>query len=122
MYTRTNKTRYFGKMDNSKYNTYTFYKHICKDVDVPGIYVGSVNDFNRRETKPTYNFRGDMKLKLYNTVRANGGFYNWNMVVLETCICETEDDASIVHGFWIDKLQPDLNMIVPQAAPTSITF
>ena len=109
-------------MDMSKYNTYTFYKHMCKDVDVPSIYVGSRNDFNRRETRPTYNFRGDMKLKLYNTVRANGDVYNWDFIVLETCICETEDDARIREQFWYDKLQPDLNMIRPQAAPTSITF
>ena len=94
---------------------YTIYKIVCKNETVPGIYVGSTKDFVKRRTEHKSHSKNEKNnTKLYNTIRANGGFENWKMEVVEYCTCDTTTDARIRERFYFDQLQANLNSIKPQ--------
>jgi len=95
--------------------SYTIHKIVCKDETVPGIYVGSTADFVRRRTSHKSHSKDEKyNTKLYNTIRANGGFKYWKMEVVEYCTCNTVTDARIRERFYFDQLQANLNSIRPQ--------
>jgi len=62
--------------------SYIIYKICCDDLP-EFIYVGSTKSFRNRKSshKKDYN-KGDTK-KLYTTIRENGGWDKWRMVILE---------------------------------------
>lgn len=76
---------------------YYFYKISCLNSNVTDCYIGSTIDFKRRyinhksdcdnKNKNNYN------LKIYQTIRLNGGFNNWIMHPID--ILESDDYISI---------------------------
>ena len=92
---------------------YTIYSITCKDVLVTGIYVGSTSDFYHRENRHKSHSNDEKKTsKLYDTIRANGGWVNWEFKILESFTCE-KYEALIRERYYIDKLQSDLNTNMP---------
>jgi len=97
-------------MDFSKTVIYHF---VCKDEMVKCSYVGSTTNFNKRkgnhktdcccETSRHYH------LKVYQTIRDNGGWDNWDMKPLEEFACENKIQQVIREQYWIDKLKPEMN-------------
>ena len=73
------------KMDYS--NTH-FYTIVCKDLDVKDCYVGhTINSKNRRSSHKTlcYNTNcKDYNMPLYQFIRNNGGWNNFDLVLIET--------------------------------------
>jgi hypothetical protein len=69
---------------------YYIYKIVCNDVSITDFYVGSTSNIRNRkyqhksdcnnENRKSYN------LKIYQTIRTNGGWDNWRMVVLEEMV------------------------------------
>jgi hypothetical protein len=56
------------------------------------------------ETKKGHHF------KLYQTIRANGGWDNWAMKPLEEySTCESKIQQTIREQYWIEQLKPELN-------------
>jgi hypothetical protein len=51
-----------------------------------------------------------VNLLLYKTIRDNGGWNNWKMIVLEEYPCEFYYQQVRREQYWIDKLKPELNM------------
>ena len=94
---------------------YTIYSIICKDVDVPGIFVGSTRDLEHRKRKHKFDSNDDTKnhIKLYKVIDETGGWDNWEFKILESFTCKTQTDAFIKERYYIDKLQADLNMRNP---------
>ena len=78
--------------------TYYIYKIACKDESVTDCYVGSSKDIKERarahktkchnENSPQYN------LKIYQTIRNNGGWENYKLIVLEEMINTTTSEAT----------------------------
>ena len=70
---------------------YTFYTFICNDPNITDCYVGSTKAFRQRKrnhksncnlkTSKSYN------VKIYQTIRANGGWDSWEMKPIDTKIC-----------------------------------
>ena len=99
-------------MDFSKTVIYHF---VCQDTNIKCSYVGSTTNFIKRkaqhkclchaETNKRYN------VKLYQTIRDNGGWTNWSMIPLEEFACENKIQQSIREQYWIDMLKPELNCI-----------
>ena len=95
--------------------TYYIYKICCKNVDVTGCYVGSSKDIKQRINKhksmcnnqnsPRYN------LKIYQTIRANGGWENYKLIVLEEMINTTTSEATIREEEVRVELNASLNMV-----------
>lgn len=100
----------FGKYH---YNRGKIYKLCCKDANITDIYVGStLNHYKRKHGhKKDCN---DPKRKRYNSslyqfIRANGGFDNWDIIVLEEYDAENKNDLLWKEREWIERLKPSLN-------------
>lgn len=97
-------------MDFSKTVIYHF---VCKDEMVKCSYVGSTTNFNKRKcqhkTVSQNKNSKDHHLKLYQTIRDNGGWDNWIMKPLEEFACENKIQQVIREQYWIDNLKPEMN-------------
>ena len=100
------------------YDNTHFYKIVCKDLDITDMYIGHTTDFasrksrhkqfctkNLNETK--YNFY------VYRFIRENGGWGNWDMILIETRNCENKLDALRTERDFIERLGSTLNRSIP---------
>lgn len=85
---------------------------ICQDKS-DYIYVGHTVNFKRRKSQHksnVTNVKGNLyNNNLYSTIRANGGFINWQMRPLEEFKCDGVLQARIREQYWIDYKQSNLN-------------
>ena len=89
---------------------YIIYK-ICCD-DLPDFnYIGSTKSFRNRKSshKKDYN-KGDTK-KIYTTIRENGGWDNWRMVILEDMGAVERTQARIKEQEYRVNLNANMNSI-----------
>ena len=87
------------------------YKFECKNKTITDIYVGHTNNENTRirTHKCSYNGKGNNKsCKIYEFIRENGGWNNWEFIVLER-FPFIKEDAFIKEKEWYDRLNPTLN-------------
>ena len=92
---------------------YSIYKIVCKDSSVIDIYIGSSKDIKKRisqhksdctnENVPNYN------CKLYQTIRANGGWANYELIIIEELPNVTKTQAEIREEYWRIELSATLN-------------
>ena len=95
------------------YSKTIIYHFVCNDKSIVDTYVGHTTEFRRRKSnhKSCCNNEKDQahKFKLYQNIRANGGFENWNMTPLEQYPCENDIQARIREQYWMDQLQAKMN-------------
>jgi len=96
---------------------YVFYKIVCNDLDVKYTYVGSTTNFTRRKCQHKGNSNDEKygHMKLYKIINENGGFANWTMVKIETCICASTLDARKRERYFYEELNANMNMIRPMS-------
>lgn len=96
---------------------YTFYKIYCLDPEVKYNYIGSTRDFIVRKCqhKSVCNNNNttnrNSKIKLYETIRENGGFSNWDIVPIGTGIYNSNLEARIAEQQYINDNKADLNCV-----------
>ena len=97
---------------------YYFYMIYCKnffdDDGCQSYYIGSHNEFEDREKKHKTtcnnpNIR-DHNLKIYKSIRANGGWEDWQFIHLGRQDCKTEKESRMIEQDYMDMFEPDLNM------------
>ena len=92
---------------------YTIYKIVCEDTNVKYRYVGSTRSFRQRKAEHKRNCynekRNEYNSKLYKTIRDNGGWNNWRMVVIAEVDVESKRQAEIIEEEWRVKLNGNLN-------------
>lgn len=93
-------------------NTF-IYKIICKDTTISDTYVGLTINFEQR--KRTHELQCDniKQGKHYDFIRENGGWNNWEMLIVEQCCCQNRKDAGIREKYWYEKLNATLNKNYP---------
>ena len=101
----------------SRYTNSIVYKLCCTDVNVTDEYVGSTCNFAKRksnhkhacntETSDKYN------LPVYQYIRENGGWENWQMIQLLSFSCQTAREKELKEREYVDLLKPKLNRQVP---------
>jgi len=81
---------------NIDYSNTIIYKIYCKNTTVNDIYVGHTTNFIKRkyQHKIACN-KLDYKLKIYNIIRSNGGWENWDMTEIATYNCKNHTEARI---------------------------
>lgn len=93
------------------------YRIVCKDFSVPSTYVGHTTDLvQRRAThKKTclYPSQNGHNCKVYQQIRANGGFDNWMVLLVEDYPCRGYEDAVVRERYWAEQFEADLNSNVP---------
>jgi len=99
------------------YNQTIIYKFCCKDTTIKDIYVGSTCNFTRRkfQHKSACNTETSKRhhLKVYSFIRENGGWTNWDMIMIEQFSCENKREKEQRERYWIDELKPSLNSVNP---------
>tara|TARA_R110002126_G_scaffold90215_1_gene215318 strand:+ start:1130 stop:1648 length:519 start_codon:yes stop_codon:yes gene_type:complete len=99
---------------------YYFYKITCSDDTVKKIYIGKTKDLKSRLAVHKYNsIHSD--IKLYQNIRENGGWENWNLTVCHKCICD-EPVSICIEVSLINKFKDDgyhvLNCQIATKYPT----
>ena len=88
--------------------SYYIYKICCDDCP-EFVYVGSTKAFRQRKTLHKSRINKGYNTKLYTTIRENGGWENWRMVILEDCGEITFTEARIKEEEYRVKLNANLN-------------
>ena len=99
------------------YSKSIIYKLCCKDPLIKEEYIGSTTNKNRRKSqhKCYYNKENDIKYNypVYKFIRENGGFDNWDMIIIEEYPCENKNQLEVRERYWIEERKPKLNKQVP---------
>tara|TARA_B000000565_G_C23754279_1_gene365883 strand:- start:419 stop:1333 length:915 start_codon:yes stop_codon:yes gene_type:complete len=102
------------EIDNNMNNN-VIYKIYCKDENIKDFYIGSSTNLyvrinvhkcrcNNKDTDGYY-------LKLYEFIRENGGWENFNIEVIEYFNCNSKKELIQKEQEYINKLKPSLNYL-----------
>ena len=99
------------------YSNSCIYQIICKDETIKDSYIGSTTNFKRRmnqhrDSVDNYKSRKH-KYKLYQFIRAHGGWQNWIMKPIIHYSCLDKMEAAEHERFYYDSLKPTLNDQIP---------
>src|SRR4051812_24970874 len=93
------------------------YKIYCTDVNITEIYVGSTRDAKERKShhKGVCNNPTDRNhnTPVYQFIRANGGWENWTLIIIETIEYNEKHELRAREHHWIETLKATLNCQVP---------
>ena len=102
---------------NVDYSKGLIYKLCCKDPNIKEIYVGSTVNFRGRKgnhkagcNNPTHR---DFNTKKSKFIRDNGGWENWEMILVEYYSATDLRDLEQRERYWFDELNSKLNTYKP---------
>ena len=99
------------------YDKSSIYKLCSKDLNVKEIYVGSTVNFTRRKCHHKYSCNNPDSpihhFKVYEYIRNNGGFENWDMIEVEAYCAADKKDLHKRERYWIENLESRLNCKIP---------
>ena len=100
--------------ENTDYSNTIIYKIYCKDENIKDLYVGHTTNFivRKYQHKTCCNNLSN-KIKIYETIRNNGGWENWDMVELAKYNCKDIKEARIREQEYYEKLEANLNSVLP---------
>jgi hypothetical protein len=98
------------------------YKLVCNDVEIKECYVGSTNNerVRKNQHKNSCNNEKNQRYNLYvyQFIRENGGFQNWDMVRLDEFKYNERQQLHTRERYWIEQLQSSLNKSIPTRTKT----
>ena len=89
---------------------YTFYKICSLDTNIDDTYVGSTKNFTQRKYNHQKNSTNH-HYKVYQFIRENGGWDNFNMMPIKEVECETKLQAIMIEEEIRCELKANLNSI-----------
>lgn len=94
-----------------------FYKLVCQDLSIKDCYVGHTTNFHKRKHHRK-NLCINPKNRLYHSFKyqfilENGGWDNWEMVLINTEPCENSIEAVKREREYLELLEPSLNQVRP---------
>ena len=99
------------------YSNTMFYKIVCNDLSKKELYVGHTTNWNKRKVahKARCNSALDThsNLPLYAYIKANGGFDNFSMILIEKCDCADNLEAGKRERQLIELYEANLNCRIP---------
>lgn len=99
------------------YSNTIIYKIVCKNTDITDCYVGHTTNFNNRKrehkSRTTQQNSKESNVKSYKFIRENGGWDNWDMIMIEEFPCENQLQAKSRERYWIESIKPTLNQTTP---------
>ena len=92
-------------------------KIVCNDIQIKDSYVGSCQSFRTRKTnhKSACNNETsrDYNVNVYQFIRANGGWANWNMIAIEQVNYNIKHELLLRERFHLERLGATLNKHIP---------
>ena len=110
------------------YSNTIIYKITCKDPTVNEVYVGHTTNFVQRKYTHkqtcTNNKSPNYKCKLYEVIRNNNGWDNWNMEIVNFFNCKDNYEARQKEQEYFILLKATLNGIeqLPSPKPNNVTI
>lgn len=102
---------------NIDYSNTSIYKLCCKDINITEVYVGHTTCMRRRKCqhKSSCNNENakDYNYNVYQFIRNNGGWDNWDMIEIERFEAIDGYDAKKRERYWIEELKATLNCKLP---------
>lgn len=99
------------------YTNSIIYKLCCKDTSITDIYVGSTTNKTKRKQKHKFNCNNETcreyNYYVYQFIRENGGWENWQIIVIENYPCQNRTELETRERYWLDELKATLNKQVP---------
>ena len=96
------------------YSNTIIYKISCKDESITDVYVGHTTNFIQRKYSHKISCNNlNNNLKIYNVIRSNGGWDNWNMVEIAKYNCKDATEARIKEQEHYNALKASLNSCPP---------
>ena len=99
------------------YSKGLIYKICCLDPKIKDVYVGSTTKLVKRrcQHKNACNNENckNHNLSVYQFIRANGGWENWEVVQIEKYSCETKAELETRERYHLETLGATLNCKVP---------
>jgi hypothetical protein len=99
------------------YSNSFIYKLCCSNPNVKEIYVGSTTNMRNRKNRHKQSCNNEKSkrynINVYKFIRENGGFENWDMVLIENFDAKDNLDLRKRERYWKDELQASLNMCNP---------
>ena len=100
---------------NTDYSKIIIYKLVKNDdYENENIYVGSTTDFIKRKNSHKNNCCNEnhkkYNLKVYQNIRENGGWSEWNMIEIEKYPCNDKREAVAREEYWRCEFNAKLNM------------
>ena len=96
-------------------NTY-FYRIVSKDLNIKDVYVGVTTDFTRRKSdhkKICCSTNSSLNHKVYQFIRSNGGWDNFDMILIDKMSCQDSLDAKRKERAYIEQFNATLNVKTP---------
>ena len=99
------------------YSKGIIYKICCKDPNIKDIYIGSTCNFAQRKYKHKQ-CSINSNNRLYNNykyvfIRENGGWDNWDMIMIKEYPCENKRQLATEERKYIEKYNANLNKYSP---------
>jgi len=94
------------------YTNTIIYKIVCKDLAIKDCYVGHTTDFanRKRAHKSGCNTR---EYYIYQFINENGGWSNWQMIMIEKYPCSNFYEAGARERHWVEHFNAGLNTYSP---------
>lgn len=93
------------------------YKLCCRDTEITDIYIGSTTNFRGRKCDHRKVCKNDChkahNFPVYQFIRANGGWDNWDMVEIEQYEATSKRNLHTRERYWLETLKATLNTNVP---------
>jgi len=103
--------------NNIDYSNTIVYKLVCKDEPIKDVYVGHTTNFTQRKYSHRMNCvnenRDSYNLKVYDCIRKNGGWENWEMIEICNEKCANKLDALRLEHHYYSLLNANLNSRPP---------
>ena len=103
------------------YSNTLFYKIYCIDPSVNDMYIGHTTNFVQRKHAHKQGCKNtkssNYNCKLYNFIRANKGWDNWNMEIIAFHNCDDHLSARKIEQKYFEDYNATLNSIAPLPPP-----
>ena len=104
-----------SKTENQTLSDYSMYKIYPKNTELNYCYIGHTNDFNSRKNQHrivcTNEEHNKLHFKIYQTIRENGGWDEWEMIEIDKIKGKTKLEARIREQELIQEHNANLNSL-----------
>tara|TARA_E500000318_G_scaffold83037_2_gene78586 strand:- start:23 stop:643 length:621 start_codon:yes stop_codon:yes gene_type:complete len=96
-------------MKDKIYSQIFIYKIYCKDPTITHFYIGSTCNLYQRTALHKSKLKQGCNYKLYDFMRNNGGWDNWDIAVIETRNNQTHTEKLNLEKYYFNTFNPLLN-------------
>jgi hypothetical protein len=97
-------------MNNDKiYSQIDIYKIYCLNPSITHFYIGCTSNYYQRKALHKNHYKKGCNYKLYDFIRKNGGWDNWDFAILKTLHNKTHTEKHNLETYYYNTFNPLLN-------------